>query len=205
MEKNDNFKSELETQYSILIQNKEKNEQKRFIFITTILVVTLCSVLCSIVFSFIAFKNSKNINLSTKVRDITYYQTLSVKYNGDNQLSLTNITNNYELPVPKTIEITNEGTTDIVFDIKLSSINTSLLSTNKLVYTLLRNNEVVVNKELPLGDKVIASDIKISPDETLYYVLQVNFNGSLEDNNNANYYNSKIIIEQKNNKSNLLE
>ena len=144
MEKNDNFKSELETQYSILIQNKEKNEQKRFIFITTILVVTLCSVLCSIVFSFIAFKNSKNINLSTKVRDITYYQTLSVKYNGDNQLSLTNITNNYELPVPKTIEITNEGTTDIVFDIKLSSINTSLLSTNKLVYTLLRNNEVVV-------------------------------------------------------------
>lgn len=205
MEKNDNFKTELETQYNILIQTKEKNEQKRFVFIITILSVTLCSVLCSIIFSYIAFKNSKNINLSNNSKDITYYQTLSVKYNENNNLSLNGIENNYKLQVPKTIEITNEGTTDIEFNIKLSSINTSLLSTNKLVYTLLRNSDVVASKELPLGDKAIVSDVKISPNETLYYVLQVNFNGSIEASNNENYYNAKIVVEQKNNKSNLLE
>ncbi len=203
MEKNENFKSELENQYSILIQASEKREQKRYIIILSILITTFIAVICSIVFSFLALKNSKNINIMSEEKNITYYQTLSVKYNDSNILSLTGIGNGYKLDIPKTIEITNEGTTDITFDIKLNSIKTSLLSTNKLVYTLLRNNDIVVSKELPLGDKVIANNIKISPNETISYVLQVEYNGVIEDN--TNYYNSKITIEQNDNKSNLLE
>lgn len=203
MEKNENFKSELETQYSILIQANEKKEQKRYIFVLTILLVTFISVLCSIFFSYIAFRNSKNINVENN-KNITYYQTLSVKYNDSNNLSLSEIRTGYELQNPKVIEITNEGTTDISFDIKLSSINTNLLSTNKLVYTLMKNNENVVSKELPLNDKVIADSIKIAPKETLTYILKVTFVGAIEENNN-NYYNSKIIVEQKDNKLNLLD
>lgn len=205
MEKNENFKSELETQYSILIQANEKREQKRYIFILTILLVTFISVLFSIFFSYIAFKNSKNINIENDNKNITYYQTLSAKYNGSNNLSLNEIKNGYELSNPKVIEITNEGTTDISFDIKLTSINTNLLSTNKLVYTLVRNDENVVSKELPLSDKVIANDIKIAPKETITYILKVVFVGTIEENNNSNYYNSKIVIEQKDNKLNLLD
>lgn len=204
MEKNDNFKSELETQYTILIKASEKKEQKRFIVILTILIVTLISVIVSIVFAFLALKNSTKINIESK-ETTTHYQTLAITYNGGNSLNLKGIGNGYQLNPSKTISITNEGDTDITFDIKLTSINTSLLSTNNLVYTLTKNNTNVISKELPLSDKVIASDVKISPNETISYTIRVAFNGTIEENNYTNYYNSKIIIDQKDNKSNLLE
>lgn len=205
MEKNENFKSELETQYNILIKASEQKEQKRFIVIICVLSVTLLSSLISIIFAFLAFSNSKKIDIENKEKNIVYYQTLTTTYNDGNILTLDRIGNGFTLENPKVIEITNEGTTDINFDIKLTSINTSLLSTNKLVYTLMKNNENIVSKELPLSEKVIASDIKIAPGETISYVLKVTFTGTIEENNYSNYYNSKIIIEQKGNKANLLE
>lgn len=205
MEKNNNFKSELETQYNILIKASEQKEQKRFIIIVSILSVTLLSTLISIIFASIAFNNTKKIDIENKEKNIVYYQTLTTTYNDGNILTLNNIGNGFTLEKPKIIEITNEGTTDIIFDIKLTSINTSLLSTNKLVYTLMKNNENIVSKELPLSEKVIASDIKIAPGETISYILKVTFTGTIEENNYSNYYNSKIVIEQKGNKANLLE
>ncbi len=205
MEKNNNFKSELETQYNILIKASEQKEQKRFIIIVSILSVTLLSTLISIIFASIAFNNTKKIDIENKEKNIVYYQTLTTTYNDGNILTLNNIGNGFTLEKPKIIEITNEGTTDIIFDIKLTSINTSLLSTNKLVYTLMKNNENIVSKELPLSEKVIASDIKIAPGETISYILKVTFTGTIEENNYSNYYNSKIIIEQKGNKADLLE
>lgn len=204
MEKNENFKSELETQYTILIKASEKKEHQRFVIILTILIITLVSVLISIIFAVMAFKNSTKINIESK-ETTTHYQTLAITYNGGATLNLTGIGNGYNLSTPKTINITNEGDTDITFDVKLTSINTSLLSTNNLVYTLTKNNNESTSKELPLSDKVIASDIKIAPNETVSYIIKVTFNGTIEENNYTNYYNSKIVIDQKNNKSNLLE
>ncbi len=204
MEKNENFKTELENQYTILIKASEKKEEKRFIIILTILSVTLISVLISIIFTILAFRNSLKINIESKEVS-THYQTLAITYNGNESLNLSNIGNGYQLQTPKVINITNEGDTDITFDIKLTSINTSLLSTNNLLYTLTKNNNESTSKELPLSDKVIASDVKIAPNETISYVIKVAFTGTIEANNNTNYYNSKIIIEQKDNKSNLLE
>lgn len=204
MEKNENFKEELEKQYAILIKTSEKNEKKRFTVILTILIITLISVLISIIFAAMAFSNSKKIN-NINNESSMHYQILSIVYNGNSNLNLSGIGNGYQLSTPKTISITNEGDTDITFDIKLTSINTSLLSTNNLVYTLTKNQSESVSKELPLSDKVIASDVKISPEETISYVIKVSFNGTMEENNYTNYYNSKIIIEEKDNKSNLLE
>lgn len=204
MEKNENFKAELENQYAILIKASEKNEQKRFTVILTILIITLLSVLISIIFAAMAFSNSKKVNIANNEK-FTHYQILSITYNGSNNLNLSKIGNGYQLSTPKTISITNEGDTDITFDIKLTSINTSLLSTNNLVYTLTKNNSESTSKELPLSDKVIASDVKIAPEETISYVIKVSFNGTIEENNYTNYYNSKIVIEEKDNKSNLLE
>lgn len=204
MEKNENFKSELENQYTILIKASEKKEQKRFIILLTILSVTLVSTLISVIFACIALKNSTKIYTESK-ETVTHYQTLSITYNGNSTLNLANIGTGYELSTPKVLNITNEGDTEITFDIKLTSINTSLLSTNNLLYTIIKNNTESSSKELPLSDKVIVSDIKIAPDETISYIIKVAFNGIIEEDNQSNYYNAKIVIEQKDNKSNLLE
>ena len=59
MEKNEEFKEELEKQYSILIKASEKKEKKYFIIIISILVVTLLGTIVSIIFAGAAFKNSK--------------------------------------------------------------------------------------------------------------------------------------------------
>lgn len=207
MEKNENFKSELETQYSILIKASEKTKRKRYICVIAILVLTFLSVLVSIFFSFQAYKNSKNIDTDMNEKENIYYQTLSVMYNGSEQLNLTNIGNGYTLATPRMIQITNEGDSEIIFNLKITSIKTSLLSTNNLVYTLIRDNnsEESISKELPLNDKEIANNVKIAPKETISYTIKVSYNGTMESDNYTNYYNAKVAVEMNSNKSNLLE
>ena len=58
---------------------------------------------------------------------------------------------------------------------------------------------------LPLNDKVIAQNITIEPGQTITFTLKVKFNGTLENNNTENSYSANIIVDQKNNKANLLE
>jgi len=201
---NNNYKQELENQYTILIKSSERMEQKRFIIIITITILTFLSVLISILFSFLAYKKTLNIDQEEPI-NITHYQTLTTTFNNKDTLTLTGIGNGYTLKNPKIIEITNEGDTEITFDIKLTSISTSLLSTNNLVYNLAYNNNESTDKELPLSEKVLVSDNKIAPNETITFILKVAFNGTIEENNYTNYYNAKIEIEQKDNKSNLLD
>ena len=205
MEKNETFKEELETQYAILIKAKEKKEKERFIILLVILGITFLSVIISVIFSYKAFSATKNIDTKEKTKTEVFYQTLSTTFNGNQYLNLSGIGNGYELQNPKVIQITNEGNTKITFDLKIASIKTSLLSTNNLVYTITKNNETSAQKELPLSDKVIAQDVKIEPSETITFIIKVSFKGVLEEGNYSNYYNSKIVIEQKDNKSSLLE
>lgn len=205
MEKNETFKEELETQYTILIKAKEKKEKQRFIVLIIILGITFLSVIISLIFSYKAFSATKNIEEEKEIESKTYYQTLSTMYNNGPNLNLSGIGNGYELSNPKVIQITNEGNTSITFDIKITGIQTSLLSTNNLVYTISRAGETSITKELPLSNKNIVSDIKIKPEETITYIIKVSFKGTLETGDYSNYYNSKIVVEQKDNKTSLLE
>lgn len=205
MEKNETFKEELETQYAILIKAKERKEKQRFNILLVILGITFISVIISVIFAYKAFSATKDIDNENETKIVTYYQTLSTTFNGNQSLNLSGIGNGYELSTPKVIQITNEGNTDITFDIKLTGVKSSLSSTNNLVYTITRNSDTSITKELPLSDKVIVSDVKISPEETVTYVIKVSFKGTLEEGDYSNYYNSKIVIEQKDNKTSLLE
>ena len=204
MEKNENFKSELETQYTILIKANERKEKQRFTIILIILSITLLSVMTSIFFAYKAFSSTKNIEEETKEGQ-TYYHTLSTMFNDGAKLSLTNIGNGYELATPKVIQLSNEGDSDIKFDIKLTGINTSLLSTNNLVYTIINNGNTSIAKELPLTEKEIVSDINIAPGTTSEFIIKVQFKGVIEEGNYSNYYYANLVIEQENNNTSLLE
>ena len=203
MEKNENFKNELENQYSILIRANERKEHQRYMVLLTIILVTFFTCLVTMFFSFKAFSSTKELTDDNKVLTNTHQLTLSTMFNNGKVLNLEKINTGYELSTPKVIQITNEGNSDIIFDIKLTSIKTSLLSTNNLVYTLTRDNETSDAMELPLNDKIIAQDIKINPEQTISFILKVKYNGTIESNNNN--YSANIEIEQKNNKANLLE
>ena len=97
---------------------------------------------------------------------------------------------------PKTISITNEGDTKIKYNIKFSSIETSLLSSNNFTYTITSNGETSSPKELPLKEKVILSELEIEPEETQNYIIKASFNGQMEEDNYSNYYNTLIVVEQ---------
>ncbi len=204
MEKKEDFKTELENQYSILIRANEKKEHQRYMVLLVIILITFAVCLVSMLFSFKAFSTTKDINDDNKVITNIHNHTLSTMFNNGRTLSLNNITNGYELATPKIIQITNEGNSDIIFDIKLTSIKSTLSSTNNLVYTLTRDNSTSDAMSLPLSDKTIIQNVTIEPSQTITYTLKVKFNGTL-DNNNANSYSANIIVEQKNNKANLLE
>ena len=52
MEKNENFKTELENQYSILIRANEKKEHQRYMVLLVIILITFAVCLVSMLFSF---------------------------------------------------------------------------------------------------------------------------------------------------------
>lgn len=204
MERNEKFKSELENQYNILIQAQEKSEKRRFMLLFGVVILTFLSVLISTFFAFVAYRNTTKAQSDEASQTNTYYQTLSTVYNNTSSLELNNIVTGYRLSSPKTIQVTNEGDSNVTFNIKLSSVKTSLLSTSNLVYTLVGSddtNEVA----LPISDKVILENITLAPNESKTYTLNVHFRGIVDQEDSNNYYNAKIVVEQVNNKSNLLE
>ena len=204
MEKNDNFKAELENQYSILIRANEKKEHQRYMVLLLIILITFSTCLVSMFFSYKAYSSTQELSDENKVVTNVYNQTLITTFNNGSILNLSQITTGYELTNPKVIQITNEGNSDISFDIKLTSIKTSLLSTNNLIYTITRDKTTSDEMELPLSDKVIVQNVTIKPSQTISFTLKVKYNGTVE-NNTTNTYSANIIVEQKNNKANLLE
>ena len=204
MEKNENFKTELENQYSILIRANEKKEHQRYMVLLIIILVTFFTCLLTMFFSFKAFSSTKELKEKNETINKTHNLTLVTTFNNGKSLNLENITTGYELANPTVIQITNEGNSDITFDIMLTSIKTSLLSTSNLNYTITRDNNTSDEMELPLSDKSIVQDIIIEPKETITFTLKVKYNGIVEDGN-SNNYSANIVVEQKNNKSNLLE
>lgn len=201
--KKEDFKEELENQYTILIKAEERQNKKRTIILYIISSVTLLMTIVSLITVFISLNNTRKE--STKLsQPKTVYQTLVTNYNGDNTLNLSSIGNGYYLQNPKIITISNEGDTSLTYNIKITNIQTSLLSTNNLVYTITKDNEVSSPKELPLSETKILDNIKLTPGETITYKIDVKFNGILEEGNYTNHYNSQIIVEQNNDKANLL-
>ena len=197
------FNEELENQYSILIKASAKEQRKRTIIIITILSLTLIATTISTIFAIKAYSSTKIITKEKKSTSKEYYQTLSTTYNDSSKLEISNIYTGFTLVTPKIITITNEGDTKITYDVKIKNINTSLLSTNNLVYTITKDNQTSSSKELPLSDSNILSEIEISPKETVIYVINVTYNGVVD--NNTNYYNANIVVEQNNKKTNLLD
>jgi hypothetical protein len=136
--------------------------------------------------------------------EATYYQTLSVSYNNGPVLDLQGIGNGYVLQSPKTITITNDGNTDITFNIKLTSIKSSLSSTNDLIYTITKDNEISSEKALPLNDENLLQEVVIHAEETITYTVNVSFKGVLGLNDYSNYYSANLQIVQKNGTTNLI-
>lgn len=204
MEKNENFKDELTTQYSILIKAKEKREKNHFIILISILSLTLISAILCVFFTISSFNNTNKL-LKDKNKDETVFLTLSTTFNGNNELNLEGIGNDYELSTPKKINITNEGNEKITFNIKLTSINTSLLSTNKLYYIISHDNEESSPKVLPLNPQNIINKITLEPEESTSFIINAYFDGTFDKNDYSNYYNAQIVIEQDNEKLNLID
>lgn len=204
MEKNENFKDELENQYSILIRANEKKEHQRYMVLLTIILVTFFTCLLTMFFSFKAFSSTQAIKDENETTNKIHNLTLTTTYNTGKMLNLEKITTGYELSKPKVIQITNEGNSDITFDILLNSIKTSLLSTSNLVYTITKDNTTSDAMELPLSDKAIVQNVVIKPQQTMSFTLKVKYNGVIEGNN-INNYSANIVVDQKNNKSDLLE
>ncbi|MBR4693827.1 MAG: hypothetical protein IKP07_03360 [Bacilli bacterium] len=203
MEKNEEFSKELETQYNILIKAEAKKTEQRFIAMFIILCLTLVSGLISLVFAAKAYFNTKeDVNNIEEVEKV-YFETLSITYNNGNRLELNEIGTDYVLPNPKVIQITNEGNNPTSFNIKISSIKTSLLATNNLRYSVERNGEQTLTKELPLSDTEIIKNVVIEPDETITYTIRASFTGTFDDY--SNYYNANVDIIQNNTTSVLLK
>lgn len=204
MEKNENFKDELTTQYSILIKAREKREKNQFIILISILSLTLIATILCVIFTIKSFSNSNKL-LKDKNNNETIFLTLSTIFNGNDELNLEGIGNDYELSTPKTINITNEGKEKITFNIKLTSIKTSLLSTNKLFYTITHDNEESSPKVLPLNTQNIINKVTLEPDESTSFIIYAYFDGTFDKNDYSNYYNAQIVIEQDNEKLNLID
>ena len=203
LKKNDDFKEELQTQYTILIKAEERQQKKRTITLYIVCGLTFFMTLISLISVSISLTNTKKEN-DNSAKTKTVYQTLVTNYNGIKTIDLTGIGNGYYLQNPPVITISNEGDASLTYNIKVNNIQTSLLSTNNLVYTITKNNEVSSQKELPLKENYLLQDIKLPAGESVTYKIDVKFNGVLEAGNYSNYYKANIVVEQNNDQANLL-
>lgn len=203
--KNSNFKDELSKQYDILIKAEKKEQKKRTItFFSIFLLTFLASIFC-VFFSYRSYKNTKSIIIAKESKTETFYQTLSISYSTDSNFNIDNITTNYDLVNPMVIKITNDGNVNVNFDIVISNISSSLANTANLLYTITKNGETSSPKSLPLSDASLVTDAKITPQETITYIIKANYTGNIEEGTTANFYHSKINVIQNNTKSSLLE
>ena len=202
--KNENFKDELEKQYSILIKAEEKEQKRRSWIILCIFSLTLISTLFCVYFSYKSYKVTSNIISSKKIETKSYYETLSTVFSNGQNIAIDNFANANNLFTPMVVNITNDGNTEITYNINISNIKTSLSSTQNLFYTITVNNETSTPKNLPIKDDSLLAGQKIKPKETIKYIIRASYTGSIEENI-QNYYHAKIKVEQTNFKTSLLE
>ena len=203
LKKNEDFKEELETQYTILIKAEEREQKRRALIMYIICGLTLFMTVISLITVSISLGRTKKEQIKNTSEKIVY-QTLTTNYNGSKQLNLQGIGNGYYLQQPKVITLSNEGNELLTYNIKLTSIETSLTSTNNLTYTLTKDDETSSQRELPLKEDYLLKEIKLEPGETRTYKISVAFTGTLEYGNYSNYYKANIVVEQNNNQMNLL-
>ena len=183
--KNEEFKDELSFQYSLLINAERKEQRKRTIIILIIFSITLISVLISTIYSYKAYKSTKDILSNNKVESKKYFQTLSVVYSGGHHLNLDGLFFGYELPNPLVISITNDG------DYKIN-------------YKISKNNETSSPKILPVKDDDLLTELTISPKETASYIIKANYTGIVPEGESM-FYHANISVIQTNSDSSLLE
>ena len=203
LKKNDEFKEELQNQYTILIKAEERQQKKRTMTLYVICGLTLLMTFISLISVLISLNGTKKEHNKTS-EPKTVYQTLVTNYNDGKLLNLEYIGTGYYLANPKIITLSNEGDTELTYNIKVTNIETSLLATNNLVYTITKNNEVSSPKELPLKEECLLKEITLTPGETVTYKIDVTFNGVLEAGYNTNYYKANIVVEQNNDQPDLL-
>lgn len=197
------FKDELSKQYHILIKAEKKFQKIRTFSVLIIFILTFVSTCLCVFFSYKSYKNTSNI-LNEKTNSTTYYQTLNVVYNNSKNFNLDNIVDNFSMPSPMILIITNDGNIELSYNIMITDISTSLITTNNLTYTITENNQTSVAKKLPTSNANILEDIIIKPKETKKYLITASYNGNIDETQN-NYYHAKINVYQSNSKSSLLE
>lgn len=201
LDKQDEIKHELEKQYIILRQKEAKNQKKLMTIVILISIASFLSIIASSFFSYRAYKNSKltNSNQSSQKQEV-----LLISYNGNKSLNLNNITNNYSLTNPIEINLNNSGNDSSKYLIKLNSIKTNLLSTNNLIYTLKKNDQIVQSTSLPTDISSIIEESYIEPNESINYKIFINYNGTIDDNSINYYYQANLEVIQGNEVSTLI-
>lgn len=201
--KSDEFKFEIEHQSNILIKAENKEQKERAIIMLIVLTATFVMTILSLVFSIKAYNATKETQKKEAEKNETYYQTLITAYSDSPQINISNLTTGYTSNT-KRLTINNDGDYEIIFNIKLTSITTNLLSTNSLVYSLVGNGSNIT-KELPLQESTLLSDISIEPGQTIQYTFDIKFNGIIDSPEPVYNYNATFLVEQNNSNSSLLE
>ena len=191
--KNEDFKSDLESQYNTLILASRKEQKSHSLIIIFLLIITLITSILSLILSFNTLSHTKKITEQVKTTDLVY-KTLEVTYSDDQYINIENLKEGFHLEEPKSITITNTGDSKITFDIKISSIKTSLESTSDLIYTITKVGGYPTQKSVPLSETPIVINESLGKDETVTYNFNIEYKGSIPNPDKLNYYFANIVV-----------
>lgn len=198
--KNEDFKSDLENQYNTLIIEGQKEQKNNTFIITVLVVITLIISAISLILSAKTLSHTKKINEQVKATDLVY-KTLEIVYSDDQYINIESLKEGFHLDKPKTISITNTGDTKVTFDIKISSIKTSLSSTSDLIYTITKVGGSPIQRSLPLNETAIVINESLGKDETITYNFDINYKGPNQSAEKLSYYFANINVVQNRNNS----
>ena len=168
---------------------------KKFYLLIGVIVVAVALVIGTSYAYFMATVTGGNDGNETVIKS----GSLSLTLTDNNSLSLNNAQPGSS--ASKKFTVTNTGTNEIIYNIKMVDVTNTFVDKSDLVYSLKGDNGVDITKAImpSISDKYLVTNILIGKGETHTYTLTITFketNDNQDDNKNATF-TGKINIDDE--------
>ena len=159
------LEKDFKEQYYILKEEEQREQRNKVLILIFICVLSMIVITLNILF-FTYTRNNDEESLSAYIDSI-----LKVTYKNDSEIIIENISSDWTGET-KIVEVKNNGNVDATYNINLENVFNSFEADANLIFSVKRNNVVLINNEpLPIDSKAIVSEVLIPAGETHLYQI----------------------------------
>ena len=178
-------------------------KNKKIILLTMLVLIVL-----TLIYTSYGFFSTKIFGNDTSKTTTFKNNPLSITYNDNTNIISGDATESFTpgSTITKTFSVSNPGTTAFSFGIILDDIINTFTRTQDITYTVTLDGNEIINDIFPTSKKTIIYNQNIEPNETLNYVLTINYLNSEENQieDSGAEIGAKLVFDYGNGFDNIL-